>query len=205
MSKIFTKILKERFISCAEENNGGKEEQAGYRMNYSTIDQIFNLQFLVQEYMWKSKGRFYVLMVDFSKGFDRPTVPHTLLLYKLMDVGVYGRLNVLRNMYKGLKSCVKTPKGSTDFFIVLGPWVGCMLSPMLFFLHKLFDMLNEERCIGVYINEDVPNIIWSMTKRTSSAQAKKTLGMLYMYNYKCNVVLLLRGVLCTFLGPPSFF
>ena len=119
-------------MSCAEEKHVGKEEQAGYRINYSTIDQIFNLQSLVQKYMCKSKGRFYVLMVDFSKGFDRPTVPHALILYILMDVGVFGRLNVLRNMYKGLKSCVKTPKGSTDFFIVLGPWVGCVLSPMLF-------------------------------------------------------------------------
>ena len=47
VSKIFTKILNERFIIWAKENNVDKEEQAGYRRNYSTIDQIFNLQSLV--------------------------------------------------------------------------------------------------------------------------------------------------------------
>ena len=57
VSKIFTKILNERFISWAKENNVDKEEQAGYRRNYSTIDQIFNLQSLVHTYMFKSKSR----------------------------------------------------------------------------------------------------------------------------------------------------
>ena len=51
VSKIFTKILNERFISWAKENNVDKEKQAGYRRNYSTIDQIFNLQSLVQKYV----------------------------------------------------------------------------------------------------------------------------------------------------------
>ena len=36
-----------------------------------------------------------------------------------------------------------------------------MLSLMLFVLYmsELIDMLNEEQCIGVYFNEDAPNII----------------------------------------------
>ena len=126
VSKIFTKMLNERFTSWAKENNVDKEEQAGYRRNYSTIDQIFNLQSLVQKYMCKSKGRCYVLMVDFSKTFD--TVPHALLWYKLMKLGVYGRvLNVLRNMYEGLKSCVITPEGLTDYLdCARGTRQGCM-------------------------------------------------------------------------------
>ena len=57
----------------------------------------------------------YVLLVDFSKALD--TVPRALLWYKLMNLGVHGRvLNVLRSMYKGLKSCVRTPEGLTDYF-----------------------------------------------------------------------------------------
>ena len=93
MRKIFTKIIIERFIRYTKENNVDKEEQAGYRRNYSTIDQIFNLQSLVQKYMCKSKGRCYVLMLDLLKAFD--TVPHVLLWYKLMKLGVHGRvLNV---------------------------------------------------------------------------------------------------------------
>ena len=115
MGKIFTKKLNERLISSAKENNIDKDEQAGYRRNYSTINQIFYLQPPVQKYMCKKKGRCYVLMVDFSKAFD--TVPHALLWYKLMKLGAHGRvLNIPRNMYKCLKSCVRTPEGLTDYF-----------------------------------------------------------------------------------------
>ena len=99
-------------------------------------------------------------MIDFSRAFD--TVSHAPLCYKLMKLGVHGRvLNILRNMYTGLKSCVRTPEGLTDYFdCARGTRQGCMLNPMLFVLYisELIDMLIEEGCIGVY-KEDAPNLI----------------------------------------------
>ena len=77
LSKVFTKIINSRLVKWADENEKRQEEQAGYRKGYSTIDQIFNLQSIVQKYLCKKKGRCYVIFVDFSKAFD--TIPHCLL------------------------------------------------------------------------------------------------------------------------------
>ena len=57
LSKVFTKILNNRLVKWAESHNLQKEEQAGYRKNYSTIDQIFSLQALCQKYNPKKEGK----------------------------------------------------------------------------------------------------------------------------------------------------
>ena len=117
LSKIFTKLINNRLVMWADENNVTHEEQAGYRKNYSTADQIFTLQCLVQKYLCKKKGWCDVIFVDFSKAFD--AIPHLLLWLKLINTGIHGRvLKVLRSMYLALKSCVRTPEGITNFFNV---------------------------------------------------------------------------------------
>ena len=97
MGKIFTKLLKNRVVRWEDDNGLQYEEQAGYKKGYSTIDNMFTLQSLVQKYISKEKGRYYVLFIDFSKAFDM--IPHSLLWYKLIKSGIHGRtLNVLRDM-----------------------------------------------------------------------------------------------------------
>ena len=161
LSKIFTKLINNRLVMWADENNVRHEEQAGYRKNYSTVDQIFTLQCLVQKYLCKKKGRCYVIFVDFSKAFD--AIPHLLLWFKLINTGIHGRvLKVLRSMYLALKSCVRTPEGITNCFECnTGTRQGCMLSPFLFILYigELIDMLDELGCHSIYVNEDAKNIM----------------------------------------------
>ena len=161
LSKIFTKLINNRLVMWADENNVRHEEQAGYRKNYSTVDQIFTLQCLVQKYLCKKKGRCYVIFVDFSKAFD--AIPHLLLWFKLINTGIHGRvLEVLRSMYLALKSCARTPEGITNFFeCKTGTRQGCMLSPFLFILYigELIDMLDELGCHGIYVNEYAKNIM----------------------------------------------
>ena len=55
LSNVFTKIINSRLVKWADENEKRQEEQAGYRKGYSTIDQIFNLQSIVQKYLCKKK------------------------------------------------------------------------------------------------------------------------------------------------------
>ena len=119
------------------------------------------MQCIVQKYLYKKKGRCYVLFVDFSKAFD--AIPHLLLWFKLINTGIDGRvLKALRSMYLALKSCVRTPEAITIFFeCKTDTRQRCMHSPFLFILYigELIDMFDELGCHGIYVNEDAKNII----------------------------------------------
>ena len=106
---------KPRLIKWANDHNVQHEEQVGCKKGYSTIDNIFVLQSIIQKYLSRQKGRNYVLFIDFSKAFD--TIPHALLWYKMQRCGIHGKILVLlRNMYSQLKSCVRTEAGLTEYF-----------------------------------------------------------------------------------------
>ena len=148
ISKVFTGVLNKRLVTWAQINSKFKEEQAGYRVGYSTVDQIFTFYTIVQKYLSKKGGRFYCIFVDFSSAFDR--VPHNLLWYKLINIGIHGKmLTVLRTMYSNLKSC----DGLSEYFSCSkGTRQGCMLSPFLFimYLNEFIDSLRDS-----YTNEGV--------------------------------------------------
>lgn len=159
--KVFTKVLSNRLVSWAENEDKLMEQQAGYRQKYSTIDSCFSLNAAIQKYITRSRGRFYCIFIDFSKAFD--CIRHKLLFYVLLKNGVSGKfVNVFQSMYNQLKSCVRSNDGLSDFFdCSIGTKQGCMASPILFviFLNELIKMIEDERCQGIYINETVPNLL----------------------------------------------
>uniref|UniRef100_A0A672KW72 Reverse transcriptase domain-containing protein n=1 Tax=Sinocyclocheilus grahami TaxID=75366 RepID=A0A672KW72_SINGR len=129
--KIFTKVLNRRLVSYVEVNNMFYEEQAGYRSDYSTIENIFILQSVVLKYITKQKGRMYCIFVDFSKAFD--SVQHNLLYFTLIKNGIGGKV------FK-------------YFGCTIGVRQGCMVSPLLFipFLNEYITML-KKNCKGIQI------------------------------------------------------
>ena len=139
ISKVFTGVLNKRLVAWAQISSKFKEEQAGYRVGYSTVDQIFTFYTIVQKYVSKKGGRFYCIFVDFSSAFDR--LPHNLLWYKLINIGIHGKmLSVLRAMYSNLKSCVKTNDGLSEYFSCCkGTRQGCILAR--FFKSILMNLL----------------------------------------------------------------
>ena len=160
ISKIFTKVLSNRLVNWASVNSMINDTQAGFVKNKSTIDHIFVLQTLVTKYLSKTKGRFYSVYVDFSKAFD--TVPHLHLFYSLLKRNLHGRVvNVLRNMYSKLKSCILNDGELSENFVCnIGTRQGCMLSPFLFifYINELVQHVGENNCQGIYLNEHNPNV-----------------------------------------------
>lgn len=153
MSKIFSFILNERLKRWCEDNDLIPEEQAGFRKGYSTVDNIFSLNALVQKYISKPKGRFYALFVDFKVCFD--SIDREKLWYVLNKDGCNGKmLNILKSMYSNVMMCVRVAQNysndcqgnkfddnfKANFFItdcfksLTGVKQGCILSPLLFSL-----------------------------------------------------------------------
>ena len=130
------------------------DEQAGFRKGYCTSDNLFILHTIISKYLAHKKGRLYVAFIDFEKAFDR--IDHYSMFYKLLKSGVHGKMyKVLFSMYQHVKSCVRTPKGITDFFnCSLGVQQGSVLSPLLFniFVNDIGETLqNTELFSGVDI------------------------------------------------------
>jgi hypothetical protein len=161
ISKLFTKVLNKRLNDWAIENDKMFDVQGGFTKGKSTTDQIFVFQTLVSKYLNKEKGRFYSVFIDFSKAFD--SVPHQHLFYSLISRDLHGRvINLLRNMYSKLRSCVLINDGylCDDFSCSIGTRQGCMISPFLFvfYLNELIHLAEEEHCQGIYVSEEHPNV-----------------------------------------------
>ena len=135
-----------------------------FRRNYSTVDNLFSLQAIIQKYLSKQGGRFYCLYVDFRKDFDK--INHLKLFQCLKGHGIHGNfLKVLLSMYKNLSSCIKTVNGLTDFFECnTGTRQGDKSSSIIFnsFINQLCIALRKDCKNGIYINENIPDIICLM-------------------------------------------
>lgn len=158
--KIFTNIVCIRLTKWSEQNNIIDESQAGFRKGYSTVDNIFILQALIQKYLSKKRGRFYCMFVDFQKAFD--SIQHNKLWDSLLRKSVDGKiLNVFKSMYEKLKSCVKCGNGLTNYFnCTVGTRQGCVTSPIIFilFINDLVNYLREKCGNGIFVSNEIEDI-----------------------------------------------
>jgi hypothetical protein len=115
LSKIFNSIILNRLTFWIEHNKILTEFQAGFRKQYSTVDNIFNLMNIVQLNSLNSKKTF-AFFVDFSNAFD--TIPHSSLFFKLSKVGISSKIiRILQNTYE--KSETVIFDGSTLLLLFL--------------------------------------------------------------------------------------
>lgn len=156
--KCYTSILNKRLYSWLEESEIILENQAGFRRNYSTSDQIFNLYTVIQKCMNKSGQKVYIAFVDFKKAFD--SVNHEKLLEAVYKEGVRGKFfGALKVMYESLVSCVRVNHELSDIFeCPVGVRQGCVLSPTLFslFINELANYISENGVHGVQL---LPNLL----------------------------------------------
>ena len=95
--KIFTSILHKRLTSFTNSNNIVTKEQAGFRRDYSTVDNGFVLRSVVHKYLNRNK-KVYVAFIDFRKAFD--TVNRSVVWNILRKNGITGIfLNLIKSIY----------------------------------------------------------------------------------------------------------
>ena len=144
LGKVFTKLINDRLEKFAEAFGILKTNQAGFRKNNSTVDQLFVIQTLVDIFL-KQNRRLYVAWIDYAKAFDM--VWRSALWFKLTKSGISSKLvNIIKQLYENVKSKVFAHgKFSATFPSFAGVRQGESLSPFLFsiFINDLEEFLSK--------------------------------------------------------------
>ena len=126
--------------------------QAGFRKGRGTRDQIANIRWI--EKPREFQKNIYFCFIDYAKAFD--CVEQNKLWKTRKEMGIPDHLTcLLRNLYAGQESTVRTGHGTTDWLqIGKGVRQGCILSLCLFNLYAEYIMRNaglEEAQAGIKI------------------------------------------------------
>ena len=102
--------------------------QAGFREGRGTRDQLANIRWIIGKAREFPKNISFCF-IDYAKAFD--CVDHNKLWKILNEMGTPGHLTcLLRNLYVGQETTVRTGHGTMDWFrIRKGIHQGCILSP----------------------------------------------------------------------------
>ena len=127
--------------------------QAGFRKGRGIRDQIANIRWIIEKAREFQKN-IYFCFIDYTEVFD--CVDHNKLWKILKEMGIPDHpICLLRNLYAGHETTVRTGHGTTDWFqIGKGVRQGYMLSPCLFNLCAEYIMRNaglEEVQAGIKI------------------------------------------------------
>ena len=121
--------------------------QARFRKGRRTTDQIANIHWIIEKAREFQKN-IYFCFLDYAKAFD--CVDHNKLGKILKEMGIPDHLKcLLRNLYAGQESAVRTVHGTTDWFqIRKGICQSGILSPCLFNIYAEYIMRNEKHLVG---------------------------------------------------------
>ena len=128
-TKVMLKLLQGRIQQYV--NHELPDVQAGFRKGKGTRDQIANICRVIKKAREFQKN-IYFCFIDYAKAFD--CVDHNKLWKILKEVGIPDHVTcLLRNMYAGQESTVRTGHGPTDWFPrEKGLRQGCILLACLF-------------------------------------------------------------------------
>ena len=131
-SKVMFKILQARLQHYM--NHELPDIQAGFRKGKGTRDQSANICWIIEEAR-ESQKNIHFCFIDYAKAFD--CVDHNKLWKTLQEMRIPDDLTcLLRNLYEGQETIVRTGHGTTDWFqIRKGVHQGSILSPCLFIFY----------------------------------------------------------------------
>lgn len=153
-SKIYISILTTRVTFYTNAYSKLSEAQAGFRSDYSTIDNGFVLYSIINKYLCKKGKKLYVAFIDFKKAFD--SVNRNKLYKALLKHGIKGKLfSSIKSIYQLVKSRVKSNNNilTECFECPIGLRQGCKLSPILFclFINELESYMRSTVSHGIQL------------------------------------------------------
>ena len=142
-SKVMLKVILNRLKTQAEEIIA--EEQAGFRAERGTIEQIFNLRTLCEKYLQHQQNLYHVF-IDFKNAFDK--VWHAASLATMQKYNISANLvHTIEQLYDKATSAVQVNGSIGEWFrTTVGVRQGCLPSPTLFniFLERIMSDALEE-------------------------------------------------------------
>ena len=109
-SRVMLEILQGRFQQYM--NHELPDVEAGFRKGRGTRDQIANIRWTIEKAKEFQKN-IYFCFIDYAKAFD--CVDHNKLWKILQVMGIPDHLTcLLRNLYAGQETTVRTGYGKTD-------------------------------------------------------------------------------------------
>ena len=174
------KILQARLQQYA--NCELPDVQAVFKKGRGTRDQIANICWIIKKAREFQKN-IYFCFIDYAKAFDY--VDHKKLWKILQEMGIPDHLTcLLRNLYAGQETTVRTGHGTTDWFqIGKGGRQGCIFSACLLNLYAEYIMRNaglDEAQAGIKIaRRNINNLRYAddTTLNTESEEELKSLLM----------------------------
>ena len=172
------KILQARLQQYV--NHKLPDVQAGFKKGRGTRDQIANIRWIIKKAKEFQKN-IYFCFIDYAKAFDWITINWKIL----KEMGIPDHLTcLLRNLYAGKETTVRTGHGTTDWFqIGKGVCQSCILSPFLFNLYAECIMRNsglEEAQAGIKIAGRNINNLRDADDTTLMAESEEELKSLLM-------------------------
>ena len=145
------KILQARLQQYV--NRELPDVQAGFRKDRGIRDQTANICWIIEKPREFQKN-IYFCFIDYAEAFH--CVDHNKLWKIFQEMGIPDHLTcLLRNLYAGQETTVRTGHRTTDWFqIGKGARQDCILSPCLFNLYAEYIMRNaglDEAQAGIKI------------------------------------------------------
>ena len=137
--KAMLKILQAKIQQYM--NHELPDVQAGFRKGRGTRNQIANICWIMEKAREFQKN-IYFCFINYTKAFN--CVDHNKLWKILREMGIPDHLTcLLRNLYAGQETTVRTGHAPTDWFqIRKGVRQACILSPCLFNSYAEYIMRN---------------------------------------------------------------
>ena len=174
------KILQARLQQYV--NHELADVQAGFRKSRGTRVQIANICWIIEKERGFQKN-IYFCFLDYIKAFD--CVDHNKLWKILKEMEIPDHLTcLLRNLYAGQETTVRTGPGTTDWFhIRKGVCQSSILSPCLFNLYAEYIMRHarlDEAYAGIKIAGRNINNLRYADDTTLIAESEEELKRLLM-------------------------